>query len=90
MVKHINACSKSGGYLVRCSKKQMQQHVTTWTQWRNDKSVTGPHPYRSCLGFVYISSRQTHVLEQGRDPVQLQHMLFPHVAFELLHTLMRL
>ena len=40
--------------------------------------------------FVYIGSRQTHVLEQGRDPVQLQHMLLPHVALELLHTLMRL
>ncbi len=30
------------------------------------------------------------MFEQGRDPVQLQDMLFPHVALQLLHTLMRL
>lgn len=32
----------------------------------------------------------TYVLEQGRYPVQLEHMLFPHVALQLLNALMRL
>lgn len=32
----------------------------------------------------------THMLEQGGDPVQLEHMLLPHVALQLLNALMRL
>lgn len=30
------------------------------------------------------------MLEQGGYPVQLEHMLFPHVALQLLNALMRL
>lgn len=30
------------------------------------------------------------MLEQGGDPVQLEHMLLPHVALQLLYALMRL
>ena len=46
----------------------------------------GPPLYSKQLG---VASR-TYVLEQGGYPVQLQHMLFPHVALQLLNALMRL
>ena len=32
----------------------------------------------------------TYMLEEGGDPVKLEHMLFPHVALQLLYALMRL
>ena len=36
------------------------------------------------------ASSRTYMLEQGGYPVQLQHMLFPHVPLQFLNALMRL